>query len=510
MSKLTRVSILLAFFFGLDKVAAFIRLIIVARQFDLSMEYDAFNVANNIPDMLFMLISGGALAMAFIPVLTETLTIGGRERAWTLFSRIANLAFVITASLALIVGLLAEPLVRNQFGVAPGFGPEQQELVVELMRLNLIATVIFSISGLVMAGLQSNQHFLLPAMAPLLYNIGQIFGAVILSPEEGYTFGPVQLPAFGMGIQGLVYGVIIGALMHLAIQIPGLVRYQFHWKPSINIKDSDVRRVLTLLVPRVGTMLFIQLIFIVRDNLASRLDTGAVTSLTLGWTIMQVPETLIGTAIGIAILPTLSEMIAREEREAYQATLQRALQVIVAITLPIAALLMIGLRPLLALAFDFGPEGTELLMWVSRGFLLGLTGQCLLEVAVRSFYARQDAITPLVTAGINFGVYVVLGVVLFQTLGAPGISLADSLAFTSQAVLLLVLLNRRLLTRLTPAVSLPRALLAALLGGGVVFLVSLLPFASAQPLVTGVAALALGALVALILIRKEIRLLLHL
>jgi putative peptidoglycan lipid II flippase len=85
MSKLTRVSILLAFFFGLDKVVAFLRLIIVARQFDLSMEYDAFNVANNIPDMLFMLISGGALAMAFIPVLTETLTRGGRERAWSLF-----------------------------------------------------------------------------------------------------------------------------------------------------------------------------------------------------------------------------------------------------------------------------------------------------------------------------------------------------------------------------------------------------------------------------------------
>jgi putative peptidoglycan lipid II flippase len=225
---------------------------------------------------------------------------------------------------------------------------------------------------------------------------------------------------------------------------------------------------------------------------------------------MQVPETLIGTAIGIAILPTLSEMIAREDRAAYQATLQRAMQVIVAITLPIAALLMIGLRPLLETAFGFGAQGTDLLLWTTRGFLIGLTGQCLLEVAVRSFYARQDAITPLVTAGINFGVYVVSSVVLFRAFGAPGISLADSLAFTSQAVLLMVLLNRRLITSLTPAVALPRGLLAALAGGVVVFGVAALPFSAQQPLVMGVLALALGAGAALIPIWKEIRLLLHL
>jgi peptidoglycan biosynthesis protein MviN/MurJ (putative lipid II flippase) len=89
-------------------------------------------------------------------------------------------------------------------------------------------------------------------------------------------------------------------------------------------------------------------------------------------------------------------------------------------------------------------------MWVTRGFLFGLAGQCLLEIAVRSFYARQDAITPMITAGINFVVYVVLGIVLFQEFGAPGISLADSLAFTSQAILLLALLNRHLIRRLAP------------------------------------------------------------
>jgi putative peptidoglycan lipid II flippase len=510
MSKLTRISVLIAFFFGLDKIFAFLRSVIIARQFGLSKELDAFNVANNIPDLLFALISGGALAMAFIPVLSETLTREGRSMAWGLFSRVANLAFLTTAGLALVVALLAGTLVRSQVGIAPGFGPEQQNLVILLMRLNLAATLIFSISGLVMAGLQANQHFLLPAMAPLLYNIGQIFGALVLAPEQGYRLGGVTLPAFGLGVQGLVYGVILGAVLHLGIQIPGLALHRFRWTPRLDLGNPAVRKVLALMGPRLATMLMIQLIFIARDNLASRLEEGAVTSLTYGWMIMQVPETLIGSAIGIALLPTLSEMVTRGEREAFQATIQRAIQVILAVTLPVSVLLAVGLPPLLAVAFDFGPGGTALLVWVTRGFLAGLAGQCLLEVAVRSFYARQDAITPLITAGINLVVYVVLGILFFRGLGAPGISLADSLAFTSQAILLLVLLNRRLVKRLAAGPSLLRALLAAAAGGLAVYLVGFLPQAAAQPLVVGAAALGLGGLVALLPIRKEIRLLLRL
>src|SRR5258705_8656854 len=137
LSHLTRTSLLLGFFFLLDKVLAFGRSIIIARQFRLSMELDAFNVANNLPDLLFALISGGALAMAFIPLLSEYLTNKDRAAAWDLFSRVANLAFVVTSVVAVVVAIFADQIVRAQIGIAPGFGPEQQTLVAELMRLNL-------------------------------------------------------------------------------------------------------------------------------------------------------------------------------------------------------------------------------------------------------------------------------------------------------------------------------------------------------------------------------------
>lgn len=442
MSRLTRTSLMLAFFFALDKVVAILRQVIIARQFGLSAELDSFNVANNIPDLLFALISGGALAIAFIPVLSEVLAKQGRPASWVLFSRIANLAFLTTAILAVIVAVLADPLVKWEIGVAPGFGFEQQNLVVALMRLNLVATLIFSISGLVMAGLQANQHFLLPAMAPLLYNLGQIFGAVILSPQNGYKIGSLVLPAFGMGVHGLVVGVILGAILHLGIQMPGLIMYQFRWSAGLGMQHRDVQKVLGLLGPRLITMFFIQLIFIIRDNLASRLQEGSVTALTYGWMIQQLPETLIGTAIGTALLPTLAEFFALGDHDAFQKTINRAVNVIIALTLPVAIILSLGLRPLMVLAFDFDVQGTDLLLWVTRGYLVGLTGHCLMEVAARSYYAQQDALTPLVGVFFNLLIYVVLGSQLFRSLGAAGISLTDAIAFTGQAILLFIVLRK--------------------------------------------------------------------
>lgn len=509
LSRVTRITFLLMGFFALDKIVAFIRQVVIARQFGLSAELDSFNVANNVPDLLFALISGGALAMAFIPVLAEEITRGGRQASWNLFSKIANLAFLVTTGFAIVVALFAEPLVRWELGIAPGFESAQQDLVANLMRLNLIATLIFSISGLVMAGLQANQHFLLPAMAPLLYNFGQILGAVVLSPDQGYVIAGIRLPAFGLGVHGLVYGVIIGALLHLGIQIPGLLRYQFHWNSGLGLNTEPVRKVLRLMGPRLVTMMFIQLIFIVRDNLASRLEQGAVTALTYGWMIFQVPETLIGTTIGTALLPTLSEQAARQEREQFLASIQRAVRVLVAITLPVAVILSFGLRPLLVLAFDFDPAGTDLLTWVTRAYLAGLLGQSLVEVAVRSFYARQNALVPLLGAAFLFTVYVAVGSQLYRWIGAAGISLTDSIAFTAQAVLLLLLLNRRLVRAISLGGSLVRGFLAAGLGGGVVWLgMSLL--ADFHPLIQSGVSLAAGGLAVVPVILPELRLLLKL
>lgn len=500
---------MLAFFFALDKVLAFLRQIIIGRMFGLSTELDAFNVANNIPDLLFALITGGALAVAFIPVLTEVLTTKGRGEAWKLFSRVANLAFLVTGVLSVLVAFSADWLVGWELGIAPGFNQTDQALVTELMRLNLIATMIFSISGLVMAGLQANQHFFFPAIAPLLYNAGQIFGATVLSPTEGLRVGSFQLPAFGLGVHGLVYGVIIGAVLHLLIQVPGLLRYQFKWTAGFGLRDPSVAKVMRLMVPRLANMGIIQLIFLVRDNLASRLEVGTVTALAYGWMIQQVPETLVGTAIGTALLPTLSEHFSKGEHVQFTQTVSKALRVLLAITLPTAAIMAIGLRPLLVLAFGYDQAGTDLLLWVTRGYLLGLTGHCLLELAARSFYARQNAVIPLLGAILNVTIYIGLGSVLYRSLGGPGISLTDAIAFTCQAVFLIIILFARGERPSAVGATFLRATLAAVLSAAVTLLI-MTTFTGLPAVLSSLIAMVGGAVVMILVVLPEIRLLLRL
>lgn len=513
MSKLTRIAFLLTFFFAVDKAAAFLRQVIIARQFGLSAELDAFNVANNVPDLIYAMISGGALAIAFIPVLTATLTTEGRETAWKLFSRVMNLFFLVTGGLSVLVFVAAGMLVRSQIGIAPGFGPEQQAVVVNLMRLNLLATLIFSISGLVMAGLQANNHFLFPAMAPLMYNVGQITGALILSPEKGTSLGAITLPAFGLGVYGLVYGVILGAGLHLAIQVPGLLIHRFRWSPGLGLNTPGVHQVLRLMGPRVLTVFFVQVIFLVRDNLASRLAEGSVTALSYGWMLQQVPETLIGTAIGTAMLPALSQLAARSETAPYREAIERAARVLIGINLPAAVILAAGLGPLLGGVFHFGPEGTQLLLWTTRAFLAGLVGHCLMEVAARSFYARQDARTPLIAAGINLMAFIVISLTFYRPLGAAGIALSDSICWTGQAVGLLFFLGRRV----DQPVGWPfrssgpilRAAAGALLGAAGTLTVQAF-LAPAGWLVSGTVGLGAGVLVAVPVILPEIKLLFRL
>jgi putative peptidoglycan lipid II flippase len=498
LSFLARTSLIIAFFFFIDKVLAFVRVGIISRQFANSIQLlDTFNAANNLPDVLFALISGGALAMAFIPLMSEYLTKQGRAAAWELFSRVANLAFVVTGGLAIIIAIFAEPIVNAALGIAPGFSPDQRHLLAQLMQLNLIGTVIFSISGLVMAGLQTNQQFILPALAPIMYNIGQIFGAIFLVPIYG--------------IYGLVYGVILGAAMHLLIQVPGLFIYKFKWTPTLDLRNTGLIEALKLLGPRLLTMFGIQLIVIARDNLASRLyQTGAVTSLTYGWMIMQVPETLLGTAIATAMLPTLAEFAARQDWSAFRLTVERALRVLIALTIPVAAVMAAGIHPLVRVVFGFDPTTTTLITWTTRAYLITLTGFTIQEIAARAFYARKEPMYPLYAVFLRIGVFLLIGIAgitLFRGIGAPILALAE-IALLLEAILMLAWLSRKLHESFHISSAVIRGILAAIVGGAITYAVAV--YLPGSAVLTALIGMVIGGLVALPFIWSEIKLLLSL
>lgn len=431
LNRLLRTSLLIGLLFGLDKIIGLGRQFLVARAFRLTGALDAFNAANNLPDQLIAILSGGALAFAIIPVLSETLKHSGRAKMWELFARVGNLTFGVAAFFAVILAIFADPLVRNV--IVPGFAPDQQLLVINLMRLNLIAALLFSISGLTMSALQAQQHFLLPALAPILYNVGQIVGVLIFEKW--------------LGIYGLALGVILGAALHLGIQIPGLLRFEFRWEPRLALNDEGVRHVLRLAIPRMATIFIIQTIFIANDNFASRLEEGAISAIMYGWFIMQLPETMIGTAAGTALLPTLSELASQRQTDELRRLLRRAIGLILGLTIPITLISLILVDPAVNIVFGrlarFTPEDAARVVLTSRVFLLGLAGHSLVEIAARTFYAHQDARTPLWLAAFTCALFIGLGYTLTPRLGIAGLPLANTVAFTAEAILMLIILYRR-------------------------------------------------------------------
>lgn len=496
--KLTRTSLntlLVIFLFAINKALAFVHTGIISRQNREELHLlDTFNAANNLPDILFALISGGALSMAFIPLLTEYLTKKDRAAAWDLFSRVANLAFIITGSVAVVIAAFAHELAPL---IVPGFTPEQHILLAELMRLNLVATVIFSISGLVMASLQANQHFLSPALAPSAYNLGQIFGAIFLVPI--------------FGIHGLVYGVIIGALMHLLIQLPAMRAYEFRWTPSLDLANSGLLEAVRLMLPRVLTIGGIQIIVFLRDYFGSQLgQDGSVTALTFGWMVMQVPQTIIGTAIAIVMLPTLSELAARKDWAGFMQTVERALRVLVATTLPIAVVMAVGLAPLVRGYFGFDEEMSQLLTWTTRAYLLTLLGYNIQELAGRSFYARKEPLIPLLAMAFRvfvFGVVGLLTINFLKPIGAPMIALAE-MSLLIEAIVLYILLSRRTEHTLQVGRPIILGIVAAAIGGALAYILAV--YLPGGAISTALIGIAIGGLVALVIIWSEVKLLFRL
>jgi putative peptidoglycan lipid II flippase len=225
--------------------------------------------------------------------------------------------------------------------------------------------------------------------------------------------------------------------------------------------------------------------------------------LTYGWLIMQVPETIIATAVGTAILPTLAEQFARGDDRAFEASVARATSLLLAITLPVAVILMIGIQPLIQLAFRFEASGTELVAWAARAYLVGLVGHSLLEVGARAFYARQNPRIPLLASVISTCVFTLSAIALFRPLGAAGIGLSNSLGFTVEGLLLMVFLSRSFLGVLPHAPQLGRGMLAALAAGLTAGLVmTAAPLGEAAASILG---LTLGALIAIPFIWPELR-----
>ena len=416
--------------FGLAAAAGLVRNIVIARTFGIGADLDAYYAAFKLPDLLFTVVAGGALATAFIPVFSEYVAAGDRAGAWRLASAITHWVVLIVAALALSAWLAAPWLVRMV--VAPGFAPAQQAETAQVMRVVLLSTLIFGVSGVLGSALNGFKHFLLPALAPAAYPLGIVAGALWLAPT--------------WGTRGLAMGAVAGAVLHLAIKIPALLRYGFRWRPVLRIEGGAVRRVALLMGPRVLDLGLFHLTLLITTNLASRLAAGGVSALEWGWDAMQLPETIIGTAFGLVAFPTLAELAARGDRDGLRRTLGESLRTVLALAVPAAVGLMVLGRPLLALLYQrgaFSAAATDAVFGTLRFYSLGLASHACLELAARAFFAQKDTVTPLLLAAGSAALNIALALLLMGPLGPGGLALANSLAVTLEVLALLWILRGR-------------------------------------------------------------------
>lgn len=418
--------------FVVSRVLGLVREIAIGHQFGTSRELDAYLAAFRIPDILFQLIAGGALGSAFIPTFTSYLARQEEEEAWRLASAVINLVLLVLTLGAILAAIFAPQLVSHF--VAPGFATEEQALTVLLMRLMLISSVVFGVSGIAMGILNSYQHFLLPALAPVVYNLSIIGGALFLAPS--------------IGARGLAVGVVAGSFLHLAIQVPGLYRKGLTYHPYLGLDHPGVREVGRLIGPRMLGLATVQLNFLVNTILASGLAEGSLAALNYAWLLMMLPQGVFAMAIATAAFPTFSALAAREEVDEMRQTLASTLRGILYLTIPASVGLFVLREPLIQLLLQrgrFDAASTQAVAWALQFYAIGLFAHATVEIVTRAFYALHDTLTPVLIGAGTMALNIVLSLLLIGPLAHGGLALANSTATILEMAVLLLILRSRLL-----------------------------------------------------------------
>ncbi|MFA5532770.1 MAG: murein biosynthesis integral membrane protein MurJ [Candidatus Shapirobacteria bacterium] len=411
-------SIVLAVTFGISAILGFLRSRFLYGYFFkcCTAQLDVYNAAFRLPDLIFKLLVTGALSASFIPVFSGYLQ-KSKKKAYLLASSVINILLVVFTVAALIVLIFATPLTKL---IAAGFSPEQLALMVDLTRILLIAQIFFLLSNFITAILQVNQIFIIPALSPIIYNLFIIISIFTLAP----TFG----------IHGVVYGAVVGAFFHLAIQIPSLKRLGFKYSfTTIKTKVDGVKEVFRLMIPRSLSLGLGEIENTVTLFFASTLTIGSISILNLALQLMYLPSRIFGTTIGQASLPALSKNIALNELQKFRTTVHKILIQSLFIALPIAVLILIQRLAIVRILFGSRqfPWSATVLTAKTLAFLTpAIVCQAIIQILIRSFYALHNTKVPFFISLISlfFNVSLSFYLINFTDFGVLGLAISSSVA----------------------------------------------------------------------------------
>ncbi len=398
---------------------------------------DAYTVAFTIPDFMFFILVSGALSVTFIPVFNQRLADHNKKSAWELSTSLLNFMAILTLVASVLIMIFAQPLV--QYVVGPGLDESSRALAVSMMRVIAVNPFLFAIAAVVASMQQAVGRFTFFAMAPAVYNIGIIIGAVFFTNGID-IFG---WHVFDGGIMGVALGVVLGSVMQLLISCVGLFGMGFDYNFKIYWKNKGFLKVLSLLPARSLDQGIDYVNGIVETNLASRMMAGTIWAYQQASVLSNVPINLIGVAISTAAFPKMAERLGQGRPDLFKSELQAVLRVIIWLAMPVTVIAYFGRGYLV----NFIKNGGDFVMSNILGVLaIAILFRSIYHISARSFYAQQDTKTPLYISffAIGLNISLALWFTIGLNSGVYGLAWATAIVSIVEVGILFTIMARRI------------------------------------------------------------------
>ncbi len=422
-----------------SRVLGYLRDVLIFAKFGQNSVTDAYNAAFSIPDFLYMILVGGALSAAFIPVFSSYLARNQEAEGWRVLSIIFNWIMLLLA-IGVTVGITLAPQLVEL--LVPGFDPLTKEMTVNLTRIMFFQVIFMCLSGISTGILQSYKNFTAPAIGSVLYNLGIILGGVFLS-------APIEHYFPGYGVAGFSVGVVLGAMLNFLVQFIAILRHGIYYSFSFDLHHPGVRELLLLFLPVFISLGASQFNLFINQNLASGLEDGLLSALRAAQRLMQLPITLFGITVGIAFFPTMTELAAQDKLESFKQTLIMGVRTVVFITIPASFGLAALSKPMIRFMYEFRSgaftaEDTDQTAYALVFYVIGIFAYAAIHTLSRAFYALKDTKSPVAMAVLAMLVNILFSILLVGPMAQGGLALAYSIAGIFNMVALVLLLNHKI------------------------------------------------------------------
>jgi putative peptidoglycan lipid II flippase len=427
-----RATLIIAVFSILSKILGLMRDALFSNRFGTSPVIDAYFAAFRIPDFVFNPLVLGTFSVAFIPVFSEYL-IKDRKAADRLASSIINVTVIIMGSLSLIALIFINPLMT---AIAPGFDGPQRELAKEFTRIFLLSPIFLTLSSVLSSMLNTMKRFTVVSLAPVIYNLSIIFGVVWLYPHLGNV--------------GLALGVVLGAFLHFAVQIPAVWAVGFRYQMIIDYKDRIFIKFWKLYWPRIFSMGTSQITLLVATFFGSFLSAGSLAAFYYANNLQAVFLSVFAVSAALAVFPLMSDVFNAGDEKAFKDIIAKTAIQILYFMIPLSALMLIMRAQIVRLVLGIGQNtnfsfaDTRLVSLTLGLFTVSLFAQGLIPLFTRAFYARQNVLVPVMISGITIAVNVVSTYYLTRMLGIPGMAMAFSITSIIELIMLSAELHHRI------------------------------------------------------------------